>query len=82
MTRQGAADAGAILAGALRRREPLAGLGELTAYRLVHGAADGAPGLAVDRFAAVAIVHADAQAVLAAWQEVLGEQLGLPTGYV
>lgn len=37
------------------------------AYRLVHGEADGAPGLFVDRFADVLVAHADSDAILDQW---------------
>jgi 23S rRNA (cytosine1962-C5)-methyltransferase len=39
----------------------------VSAYRLVHGAADHAPGLAVDRFADVAILHADSTEIADTW---------------
>jgi len=59
----------------------LAGRGDLTAYRIVHGAADGAPGLAVDRYGDTAIVHAEQPRLLARWLPRLRDGLGLPTGY-
>lgn len=48
---------------------------------MIHGAADGLPGLAVDRYAQVAVVHADSSRVLERWQMALRDGLGLPTGY-
>ena len=42
------------IADALRRRGGLEGL---TAYRLFHGDAEGIPGLAVDRYGDVAVIH-------------------------
>ena len=41
----------------------------------MNGAADGAPGLAVDRYADVAIIHADAPSVLEEWLAVVREEL-------
>jgi 23S rRNA (cytosine1962-C5)-methyltransferase len=56
----------------------------VTAYRLVHGAADGAPGLAVDRYADVAVIHADSTSVLEAWLPTLRAEIQplCPTAYV
>ncbi|MDQ3809388.1 MAG: class I SAM-dependent methyltransferase, partial [Chloroflexota bacterium] len=42
----------------------------------MHGAADGAPGLFVDRLADVLVVHAESQAVLDSWREPLAQELG------
>jgi 23S rRNA (cytosine1962-C5)-methyltransferase len=53
------------VAEAIRARAALPDLANLTAYRLFHGDAEGAPGLAVDRFADVAVIHADSEATLA-----------------
>ena len=53
-----------LIAEALRRRAELTGAGDLSAYRLVHGDADGTSGLAVDRYAEVAVVHADSASIL------------------
>jgi 23S rRNA (cytosine1962-C5)-methyltransferase len=39
-------------------------IADTDAYRLVNGEADGAPGLFVDRFADLLVVHADTQAIL------------------
>lgn len=44
-----------LLAAAIRRRASLAASGETTCYRLIHRAADGFPGLAVDRFGDVLV---------------------------
>ena len=49
---------------ALERREALRRRDDLTAYRLVNGAGDGLPGLAVDRFADVLVVHAEGKALV------------------
>jgi 23S rRNA (cytosine1962-C5)-methyltransferase len=56
----------------------------MSAYRLVHGSADGTPGLAVDRFADVAVVHTDSAAVADAWLPALEPAIGATclTGYV
>jgi 23S rRNA (cytosine1962-C5)-methyltransferase len=72
------------IAEALRRRAALAATDDLTAYRLIHGAADGVPGLAVDRFGDVAIVHADSAAIADEWLAPLRTELiGVcPTAYV
>ena len=51
------------IAEAIRRRAPLAARTDLHAYRLFHGDAEGVPGLAVDRFGDVAVIHADARDV-------------------
>jgi 23S rRNA (cytosine1962-C5)-methyltransferase len=50
----------------------------------VHGTADGAPGLAVDRFTDVAIIHADSSHVLEEWLPAVQSEVGAlcPTGYV
>jgi 23S rRNA (cytosine1962-C5)-methyltransferase len=50
----------------------------------VHGAADNAPGLAVDRYADVAVVHADTPEVVGGWLGDLSEEFAqlCPTGYV
>jgi 23S rRNA (cytosine1962-C5)-methyltransferase len=42
----------------------LSGRADLDTYRLVNGAADGTPGLAVDRYGEVAVIHADALSML------------------
>lgn len=63
------------IAEAIRRRAPLAARTDLTTYRLFHGVAEGAPGLAVDRFGNVAVIHADAHDVLARWLPALREEL-------
>jgi 23S rRNA (cytosine1962-C5)-methyltransferase len=56
----------------------------LSAYRLVNGAADNTPGLAVDRYADVAILHADSSEIAEAWlPAVRAELLPLcPSAYV
>lgn len=51
------ADARALLERALERRAPLRSDGQTNAYRLVNGAADGLPGVAVDRLESVALLH-------------------------
>jgi 23S rRNA (cytosine1962-C5)-methyltransferase len=64
------------IADAVQRREPLFGHRDLTAYRLLHDAADGTHGLAIDRYSGVLIVHADSEAVLEGWREPLREAFG------
>jgi 23S rRNA (cytosine1962-C5)-methyltransferase len=61
---------------AVERRKGLAMRADLNAFRLVNGAADGAPGLAVDRFDDVLVIHADSRVVLDAWREPLQQALG------
>jgi 23S rRNA (cytosine1962-C5)-methyltransferase len=51
----------ARLSAALARRAPLAADPQTNAYRVIHGAADGFPGLAVDRYASVLVAHVYAQ---------------------
>lgn len=53
----------------------MAARSDLTAYRLFHGDAEGAPGLAVDRFDRVIVVHADSGAILDRWRAALAEDL-------
>jgi 23S rRNA (cytosine1962-C5)-methyltransferase len=53
----------------------LARRSDLNAYRLFHGDAEGIPGLAIDRYGDVAIVHADAPALLEHWLPSLHEDL-------
>jgi len=69
------------IAEALERRSLLAQ--QLTAYRLVHGAADGAAGLAVDRYADVAVLHADSPSLLEAWLPSVRSEIEplCPTAY-
>lgn len=74
-------DAAGLLEAALERRAPLAVRSDLTAYRLLNGAAEGAPRLAVDRYGDVAVVHADSYDVLARWHDVLRDVVRLPTAY-
>jgi 23S rRNA (cytosine1962-C5)-methyltransferase len=64
------------IAEAIRRRAVLARRTDLTAYRLFHGDAEGAPGLAVDRFDDVAIIHADSRDLLERWLPALRAELG------
>jgi 23S rRNA (cytosine1962-C5)-methyltransferase len=68
------------IAEALRRRgvQP-----RLDAFRLVNGAGDGAPGLAVDAFDDVVVVHADSHTVVEEWMPDLREALSSrwPTAY-
>ena len=63
------------IAEAIRRRSPLAARTDLTAYRLFHGDAEGVPGLAVDRFADLAVVHVDSSALLDRWRSHLQDEL-------
>jgi 23S rRNA (cytosine1962-C5)-methyltransferase len=70
------------VAEAIRARAALADLADLTAYRLFHGDGEGAPGLAVDRFADVAVIHADTEATLARYLASLRTELAdFPTAY-
>ena len=64
------------IAEALRRRAPLARRTDLTTYRLFHGDAEGAPGLAIDRFGDVAVIHADSRELLDSWRDELRSDLG------
>ena len=52
------------IADAIQRRSSLQ---DLTAFRLFHGRTEGAPGLAVDRYADVLVIHADSQSLLDDW---------------
>jgi 23S rRNA (cytosine1962-C5)-methyltransferase len=56
----------------------------VSAFRLVHGAADNTPGLAVDRYADVAILHADSSEIVEAWLPEVRAELDrlCTTGYV
>jgi 23S rRNA (cytosine1962-C5)-methyltransferase len=56
----------------------------VSAYRLINGAADDAPGLAVDRYADVAVVHADDLEIAETWLPDLRGELDqlCATGYV
>jgi 23S rRNA (cytosine1962-C5)-methyltransferase len=56
------------IAEAVARRGDLSGI---DAYRLIHGVADGVPGLFVDRFGDVLVVHADSEDILDDWQPAL-----------
>ncbi len=57
---------------AVRRRGALAADARTSAYRLVHGENDGLPGLVVDRYEDLAVVHLDT----AAWQPHLDAVVG------
>src|SRR5947208_1582893 len=71
------------IAEALGRRAGLAARTDLNAYRLLNGAADGAPGLAVDRYAGLAVIHADSAGVVEDWLGELQASLaGVHTAYV
>lgn len=52
------------IAEAIARRDTLALRDGLNAYRLVHREADGVPGLAIDRYADIAVVHVDGWDIL------------------
>jgi 23S rRNA (cytosine1962-C5)-methyltransferase len=52
------------IAEAVARRRALAERTDLTAYRLFNGNAEGIPGLAIDRYADVAVIHADSRELL------------------
>lgn len=60
------------IAEAVERRGALSGR---DAYRLVHGAADGTPGLFVDRFGELLVVHADAEDILDDWRPAVSSEL-------
>ncbi len=51
------ADLGSLIQQAVARREPLANRADLDAYRLVNGSADRLPGMAVDRFRDLLVLH-------------------------
>src|SRR3981081_4570775 len=71
------------IAEAIRRRAALAERGDLTAYRVFHGDAEGAPGLAVDRFDDVAVIHVDSPDVFTSWESNLRNDLAdFATAYV
>src|SRR5262252_2505393 len=72
------------IAEALQRRASLAASGQASAFRLVNRAADAAPGLAVDRYADVAIVHTDELEIAETWLPDLRAELDqlCATGYV
>src|SRR5437763_14214119 len=53
-----------LIAEAVRRRAELAAAGDMTAYRVVHGEAEGTPGLVVAQYADVAVVHAEAASIV------------------
>src|SRR5215469_7514424 len=55
------------IAEALARRAPLLSRGDLNVVRLFHGDGEGCPGLAVDRFGEVAVIHADTRSLLDEW---------------
>lgn len=63
------------IAEAIDRREPLALRDGLNAYRLVHRDADGLAGLAIDRYADIAVVHADSWDVVERWQPEMEDAL-------
>jgi len=72
-----------LIAEAVRRRAQLAARTDLSAYRLFHGDAEGVPGLAVDRFGDVAVVHVASHDVFDSWRDVLREDLAaLRSAYV
>ncbi len=50
-------DVARVLSTAWRRRAPLAGRPDVTAYRVLDGAGDGWPGVSIDRFGPAAIVN-------------------------
>src|SRR4051794_24868967 len=60
-----------IAEAALRRR----GL-DAEAYRVFHGDAEGTPGVAIDRFADVAVLHAETSWLLEQWASVARRELG------
>jgi 23S rRNA (cytosine1962-C5)-methyltransferase len=71
------------IAEAIRRRARLAERTDLTAYRLLHGDAEGAPGLAIDRFGDVAVIHVDSPELLNRWSSPIKDELaGLTGAYV
>jgi 23S rRNA (cytosine1962-C5)-methyltransferase len=52
----------------------------LTVFRLFHGDADGTPGLALDRYGSVAVIHADSAALLEACLPGVRAALGAEFG--
>jgi 23S rRNA (cytosine1962-C5)-methyltransferase len=64
------------IAEALAARSDLADRPDLNAYRLLHGEADGVPGIAVDRYAGLLVIHADSPDDLDRWLPDLEEHLG------
>jgi len=73
------AAARAQAAAARRARDPL--LAGCTGRRLVHGEADGCPGLVVDGYADTAVIALDGEAAAAFWRPRLGDVLsGLERG--
>lgn len=70
-----------LLARAGRRRANDALLRDCTAVRLVHGEADGCPGLVVDRYANTIVVVYDGEAAAAFWEPALADVVaGLEAG--
>jgi 23S rRNA (cytosine1962-C5)-methyltransferase len=61
------------IAESLARRAALTAHPDLDAYRLINGVADGAPGVSVDRYADVAVVHADTPSVVDPWLPAIRE---------
>jgi len=53
----------------------LAERSDLDAYRLINGAADGVPGVSVDRYADVAVIHADTRPEVDIWLPSIREEV-------
>jgi 23S rRNA (cytosine1962-C5)-methyltransferase len=53
----------------------LSALADLSTYRLFHGDGEGAPGIAVDRFDRVVVIHAESPETLDEWLPALSEGL-------
>jgi 23S rRNA (cytosine1962-C5)-methyltransferase len=56
-----------LIARAVKRRAPLGARGDLNAYRLLHGVGDSVPGLSVDRYGQLLVIHADSAPLLEEW---------------
>jgi 23S rRNA (cytosine1962-C5)-methyltransferase len=67
------------IAEAVERRAALAGRPDLTAYRLVNGAGDGLPGVAIDRLDDVLVVHVEQAELVPDLQSI---QPAFRAGYV
>jgi 23S rRNA (cytosine1962-C5)-methyltransferase len=73
-------DPAAIVGRALDRRAALVGP-DLNAVRVLHGEAEGAPGLAVDRFDDVVVIHADSVELLRLFRDALQAAFGDAAAY-
>ena len=71
-----ARDFAALLTAAWQRRAPLVAAAEVTAYRVVDGAGDGLPGVAVDRYGPCAVLSVGEDA---AWPDAAVTQAAAQT---